>query len=238
MFRSATHQDRFGNPHTQSVSAARKPFNLEVKTLALGLLCSALTVAFALLASEVAEGDTHALDIHFARYSMGLRAAHPWVTEVMRDLSGLGSTVSLGLAVAIAVGYLALVRARSLAFSVAVAAGCEWAIMFSLKAWFARARPGPEFTDVVASGMSFPSGHATMSAMVFLTTTALLSSTRQRWAERVYIVLVGALLTVLVGVSRVALGVHWFTDVVGGWAIGTAWAIAWLLVVRVWLRPR
>jgi undecaprenyl-diphosphatase len=82
--------------------------------------------------------------------------------------------------------------------------------------------------------MSFPSGHAAMSATVFLTVGALLASTRQRRSERAYILVCSMALSMLVGVSRVVLGAHWATDVLGGWTFGCAWATTWLLVTYVW----
>jgi undecaprenyl-diphosphatase len=75
-----------------------------------------------------------------------------------------------------------------------------------------------------------------MSAIAFLTMGALIAATRRRTRERIYILLVAGLLTLLVGISRVALGVHWATDVMGGWAFGAAWAVVWLLVARVFAR--
>ena len=80
--------------------------------------------------------------------------------------------------------------------------------------------------------MSFPSGHATISAIVFLTVAALLANTRIRAVERTYIMAMATLMALLVGLSRIALGVHWATDVAAGWALGTAWALAWLLCAR------
>lgn len=76
-----------------------------------------------------------------------------------------------------------------------------------------------------------------MSAIVFLTLGTLLASTRVRHRERTYIVLVAALLALLVGVSRVGLGAHWATDVLGGWAFGVAWAMAWLVLSQWLARP-
>lgn len=76
-----------------------------------------------------------------------------------------------------------------------------------------------------------------MSAIIFLTAGTLLASTRSRRWERAYILLVSALLAMLVGVSRVGLGVHWATDVLSGWAFGVAWAIAGLLLSQ-WLASR
>jgi undecaprenyl-diphosphatase len=84
----------------------------------------------------------------------------------------------------------------------------------------------------VAPGLSFPSGHAGISAIVFLTLGALLASTRSRAVERSYILGTATLMTVLVGLSRIALGVHWATDVLAGWAFGAVWALIWLMLAR------
>jgi undecaprenyl-diphosphatase len=146
----------------------------------------------------------------------------------MRDLSGLGSTAVLTLFTAGTVGYLALVSARATALLVATAVitgslGVSW-----LKAGFGRLRPAADFAELVARGLSFPSGHAGLSAIVFLTLGALLASTRSRAIERMYILAMASLMTLLVGLSRIALGVHWATDVLAGWAFGAAWAMVWL----------
>jgi undecaprenyl-diphosphatase len=71
-----------------------------------------------------------------------------------------------------------------------------------------------------------------MSAIVYLTLGTLIASTRATWSQRLYILVVATLMTVLVGVSRVTLGVHWATDVLGGWAFGAAWAMAWLVLAQ------
>lgn len=83
-------------------------------------------------------------------------------------------------------------------------------------------------------GLRFPSEHASFSAVVFLTVGALVASTRSRMSERTYVLGAAALMTFLVGASRVALGVHLTTNVVGGWALKAVWASVWLLVAR-WL---
>lgn len=201
-----------------------------VRTLGFGLMAALLILVFALLAGEMLEGDTRAFDMMLLRAAQSLRADHPWVSELMRDFSGLGSTVVLTLFTAITVGYLALVSTRTSALLVAASASSGSICVTVFKAAFGRARPDTVYAELVATGLSFPSGHATMSAVVFLTLGALMASTRMLWIERIYIVCAAALLTVLVGVSRVALGVHWATDVLGGWAFGSAWAIAWLLL--------
>ena len=191
---------------------------------------------FVALAAEVAEGDTHGFD---RRILLALRergnpanpVGPPWVEEMMRDFSGLGSTAvltTLGLAV---LAYLLLAGKRRTALLVFLAIGSGQLVSSGLKLLFERARPDlvPHATEVFTS--SFPSGHSTMSAVVYLTLGALLALVEPRRRVRVFLVALGAFLTLLVGASRVYLGVHWPTDVLGGWTIGAAWALIWWLVV-------
>ena len=120
---------------------------------------------------------------------------------------------------------------------VAVSIGTAAASVELMKTGFGRLRPDASFAQFAATGLSFPSGHSSMSAVVFLTLGVLLARTHARRSERFYILGVAALLTLLVGVSRAALGVHWATDVIGGWAFGTAWATGWLLIASRLERP-
>jgi undecaprenyl-diphosphatase len=129
--------------------------------------------------------------------------------------------------------YLALFGSRRMAALVLSAMVSGSALVSLTKGLFGRARPDLAFADLTVSGLSFPSGHASMSAIAFLTMGALIAATRRRARERIYILLVAGLLTLLVGISRVTLGVHWATDVIGGWAFGAAWAVLWLQVARV-----
>ena len=90
------------------------------------------------------------------------------------------------------------------------------------KYWIARVRPDLEPHLVVVKTSSFPSGHAT-SSMIFFLTLALVLTSGTRWP---YVSVAGAiLLSLLIGISRVMLGVHWPSDVVGGWAFGMLWVL-------------
>jgi undecaprenyl-diphosphatase len=82
---------------------------------------------------------------------------------------------------------------------------------------------------VDVTSMSFPSGHAMLSAVTYLTLGALLARSQERKSLRVYVLSVAIVLTLIIGMSRVYLGVHWPTDVLAGWCLGAAWALlCWL----------
>jgi undecaprenyl-diphosphatase len=106
-----------------------------------------------------------------------------------------------------------------------------------LKLGFDRPRPDLVPHGQVVYTSSFPSGHSMMSAVGFLTLGAILAGTLASRAMRAYVICLAALMTAAVGVSRVYLGVHWPTDVLAGWAAGTAWAVACWTVARI-LRRR
>jgi undecaprenyl-diphosphatase len=95
------------------------------------------------------------------------------------------------------------------------------------KYWIARPRPGFESHLVAVKTPSFPSGHAT-SSMVFYLTLALALVPQGGW--RRVAVACAILLSLLIGISRVMLGVHWPSDVIGGWSFGLFW-------VTLTLRP-
>lgn len=213
----------------------------EVGALIAVFVGAALILGFGLLASEVAEGDTKQFDmaVLMAFRTPGQPAdllGPPWVEEMVRDVTALGSYTFIIIVVAAAVGYLLLVRKYALALVVTVA---ELGGMLSsnlLKTAFDRPRPDIEHGARVFTA-SFPSGHATLSAVTFLTLGALLTRTNADERVKLYFISVAVFLTVLVGISRVYLGVHYPSDVLAGWCLGSAWAIlCW--VVALWLQRR
>jgi len=184
------------------------------------------------LGSEIAEGETRRFDVFVLDAGRALRVAHPWIADVMRDLSGLGSSVTLALVTLAACGYLAVTRSWATAAIVAAAAVSGAVAVALFKAGFARARPDSQLAQIVVDGASYPSGHSSMAAVVYLTLGALIARMRERRVEKVYILGAAGMLALLVGVSRAAMGVHWATDVAGGWALGIAWAAACIFAVR------
>ena len=99
-------------------------------------------------------------------------------------------------------------------------------------------RPRPDLTGVArVFTASFPSGHAMLSAVSFLTLGALLAQGSADTRVKAYIAVLAIFLTVAVGTTRVYLGVHHATDVLAGWCVGSAWALlCW--TVAEWLRLR
>jgi undecaprenyl-diphosphatase len=106
-----------------------------------------------------------------------------------------------------------------------------------LKDAFGRARPDLVPHGVEVHTLSFPSGHAMLAAATYLTLGALLARVQPHPRVKTYVLTVAAVLTVLIGVSRVHLGVHWPSDVLAGWCVGAAWALlCWM--AAVWLQRR
>jgi undecaprenyl-diphosphatase len=122
-------------------------------------------------------------------------------------------------------------RLQALAFAAAVILAQAMAEI--LKAAIGRARPDlvPHY-DLVYSA-SFPSGHSTMTPVVYLTLAATLAAGVGRRQVRVLLIACAFALVLLVGASRVYLGVHWPTDVLAGWAMGAAFALAASIAVQM-----
>jgi undecaprenyl-diphosphatase len=198
--------------------------------------------AFGIIAQEVTEGKSSAFD---RRVVLALRdSADPsvpigpaWLQEAARDVTSLGSIIVLAMITLAAVGYLFLARKHVAAWLMLIAVFGGIALNDLLKASFARPRPDFATHAVRVFTASFPSGHAALSAITYLTLGALLARSQPSLTMGIYFISVAVFLTVLIGISRIYLGVHYPTDVLGGWCIGTAWAIAcWTIAARLQAR--
>ncbi|WP_372094972.1 phosphatase PAP2 family protein [Tistrella mobilis] len=196
----------------------------------LGLVTAAI-VFFVWLADEVMEGETEALDralLQSLRNPADL--ADPlgpnWLETGFADLTALGSTTVLGLMTLVVVGYLLIRRSRAAALTVALSVIGGTVLSFGLKLVFERPRPDLVAHLVEVQTASFPSAHAMLSATTYLTLGALLARFEDRRRLKSYVLGVAIGLTLLVGISRIYLGVHWPTDVIAGWCAGAAWAVA------------
>jgi len=186
--------------------------------------------AFVTMADAVTEQHTQRFDEQILRglrdpdnLSRGLGPS--WMPEAMRDLTSLGSAPVLVLFVLSVAGSLAVRRQyHALVLLIVATAGGEL-LNAALKGVFARPRPSvvPHLTEV--RSLSFPSGHAMDSAVIYLTLAALLARLVTPLALKVYFLALAFFLTFVVGLSRCYLGVHYPSDVLAGWTAGLAWAL-------------
>ncbi|MGO4570647.1 phosphatase PAP2 family protein [Microvirga sp. 2TAF3] len=201
--------------------------------------CAFFAWAFVAIAGEVFEGETHAFD---SAILLSLRnpqnLADPigpsWLEESARDITGLGGYAILTIVTVSAFVYLLMAGKRGAALLVAVAVIGGTLLSTGLKLGFERPRPDlvPHAARVYTA--SFPSGHAMLSAVTYLTLGALLSRVQERRRMQAFIMGLAVAITLLVGVSRIYLGVHWPSDVLGGWAVGAAWAsLCWFVALQL-----
>jgi undecaprenyl-diphosphatase len=208
----------------------------ELPLLVLPGFAAAALWGFVALVDEVLEGEIRDID---GRLLLALRNPQdgsdplgpPWLEELMRDITAFGGTGPLAFITLAGMVYLLLRRRRRTALFLFAAIAGGQLLSSLLKAGFDQPRP-----DLVPHGMhvytaSFPSGHAMMTAIVYLTLAALLARSESRRRLKAFLLLLATSVTLLVGISRVYLGVHWPSDVLGGWMIGSAWAAGcWTLI--------
>lgn len=215
-----------------------KPRDRDELFLLVGGACLVLLLLVVIkLAGEVAEGETLKFD---RRILLALRDPQnpstpigpEWLVSAALDITALGSATVLGLTVIAVAGFLILQGMWRTGVFVTVASGGALFVNAALKQFFQRPRPDvvPHLRDVMT--MSFPSGHALTSAVVYLTLGALSMRIAERRLTKFYCMAMAMLVTALVGTSRVYLGVHYPTDVLAGWLIGLCWALLCWIVER------
>lgn len=228
-------------PHTAHEAAEFvKPHRKDSRILVTFLAAAVVLFAVGRLASEVAGGDTFAIDRAIVT---GLRtAADPaipigphWLQAWLTDYTALGGAPVLTLITVVVVGLLAALRKYAMATFVAVAISGGAILSFLVKALYNRPRPEivPHLVEVTSP--SFPSGHAMNSAIVYLTLAVLLARSLEGRRVQVYLIGMAIALALTIGATRVYLGVHWPSDVLAGWAIGATWAALASLVAK-WLQ--
>ena len=206
---------------------------------------AALILMFGLIADEVMEGAT----LEFDRYLMFLFRSSSnnfsspigpaWLQEMARDVTSLGSYSVLSIILAAVTGYLLIARKRDSALQILAAVLSGVAISSLLKIWIARPRPDLFVPAAKVFTASFPSDHASLSAITYMTLAVLLARTIVLRKIQVYFMVVALALTFVIGLSRIYLGVHYPTDVLAGWCIGSAWAIGcWTIVTKFQLNGR
>jgi undecaprenyl-diphosphatase len=193
-------------------------------------------VCFVRLGSEMREGELDALDAGVARMVF---AFHGTFDGVMFALTRLGTGLSLAVLSALVCARLVSSGRKREALFLVVSAGGAGLLNGVLKLAFHRARPGAMFLYLVPapSSFSFPSGHAMGSMAVFASIAVLVCVSGASRALRFLAVAVAIGLVLGVGVSRIYLGVHFPSDIIGGQLAGAAWVSAITGWFYPWLLP-
>jgi undecaprenyl-diphosphatase len=199
-----------------------------------GTLISVLVVAGGVLLfaelMEMVQGETRAFDrAVLLEFRNPMDLANPigprWLEIVFRDITSLGGATVLTLMTIAVTGFLLIDGKRGAALLVLASVTGGVLLSSILKLGVDRPRPDlvPHLVEEYTA--SFPSGHAMLSAVVYLTLGGLLSRLEGPRRIKIYVLSVSLILTFLVGLSRIYLGVHWPTDVLAGWCAGATWAV-------------
>lgn len=208
------------------------PLPLGGLALAAGLLMLALLVWGSVRAGLDSGIDDRILLFFRQPGHPDLSAAPRSFDILMRDVTVLGGGRVLTLLLSGAVGLFLVRRAAASALLLAVAAYTGSTIVNIIKQQVGRVRPDIVTQLVTERTFSFPSAHAANSSIVFLTLAALATRLEADANTRRYAMAVAIVMTLLVGTSRVYLGVHWPTDVLAGWCFGAGWAALWLAIAE------
>jgi len=216
---------------------------IEFSLLLAGLIAAGCLWGFVEMAEVARDGVPHAFDTDILLAlrepgHLGTPVGPHWLNGAMRDITSLGSTSILTLVTVSVVAYFLVRRQpRTALFMLAAVAGGQ-VLGTLLKLGVERPRPELVPHLMNETSYSFPSGHAMMSAVTFLTLGSLAARALKDRAARIYVLCLAVAVTLLVGASRIYLGVHWPSDVLGGWFAGFAWALACWLAARLLQRRK
>lgn len=235
-------RDRLAAVNASQVTAfARRALRIartEIAAVSALFVVAAGVMTFVELADDMTEADGRAFDegvLAALRPDGGADPwGPPWLEEAALDLTALGGVAVLTLFALAVVGFLVLQRKRLSALLLALGLGGGVALSEGLKALFGRDRPPEALQAVETVNASFPSGHSLLSAVFYLSIGVMLTRAFPQKRLKAYVVAVAVLLTLIVGLTRVYLAAHWATDVLAGWSVGAAWAMAlWLVAYAV-----
>lgn len=211
----------------------------EIAALTALFVVTAGIAIFADLAEDMREGEGEAFDhaiLSAMRPHADLSNAWGlwWLEEAAADLTSLGGIAVLTLFATIVILFLFLQRKRLSALLLIIGLGGGVMLSEGLKSVFERDRPPRIYQAVETINASFPSGHALLSAVFYLSIAVMLTRAFPRRRLKAYVLGIGVVLTLIVGMTRIYLGAHWATDVLAGWSVGAAWAMMlWLFAYAI-----
>jgi undecaprenyl-diphosphatase len=203
------------SPAKFSARAVKASWRLGTASLAFGLF---IKITSELLEHEVSGVDRTIL-IGFAK------ARTPWLTVVAVDLTALGSVTLVVLVSTIALCVLLLLKDRMGALQLVAASVGAGILTTTVKNYIDRTRPEVVPQLIQVSGLSYPSGHSLAAASLYLTVAILVCRHLQRTGHQIAILAMTVATILLVGISRIYLGVHYPSDVASGISLGVAWAL-------------
>lgn len=198
-----------------------------------GAVLALMALVLALLTDAAAEGDGLTV-IDRPIWSALIAQRTPLRTAVATVASDVGSTGVMAVIAGAAVVVLFLRRRRAEAVLVLVVTAGAGLIVLIAKPIVGRVRPPAEFRLVVESNQSFPSGHAVASAAVLGVLAAVFAPLLHRRWQQLLVRVLAVVAVLTIGLSRLYLGVHWATDVVGGALAGTGWLLLCLTGYAWW----
>jgi undecaprenyl-diphosphatase len=210
---------------------------VEIALLVAWIAVAGAIWSFLALGSEMREGELAAFDLRLLLAmrqpdNPHLAAGPPWLLECMRDVTALGGVTLLTIITVISVIALAAHGRKVQAAVLAVSVPLAQASSDLFKAFYGRARPSFAIYGDLPISQSFPSGHSTVATATYFLLAVIVASLETRLSTKVLVFAVAALLSIMIGISRVYLGVHWPSDVIAGWFLGAAWALVAALVLK------
>ncbi|GAA0564522.1 phosphatase PAP2 family protein [Rhizomicrobium electricum] len=211
---------------------------IETAVLAVWIAAAAAVWGFLGIADEMHEGE---LDAYDRAVISALRVAGDphkaigphWLVESMRDVTALGGITLLVLVMAMSVIALLAYRHRLEALVLTGSVVLAQISSGLFKNFYERVRPTFAVYGDLPTSMSFPSGHSTTATATYFLLAVIVASLDPARPVKVLAFTVAALLALMIGFSRVFLGVHWPSDVIAGWCLGAAWAFAAAVLLRI-----
>lgn len=209
----------------------------EIAALAALMIIALGVMTFIEIADDMTEADGRAIDEAVLLWLQPV-AGEPrgpwWLHEAAADLTSLGGISVLALFALVAFAFLLIQGKRLSAALLAIGLAGGVGLSEGLKALFERERPPAAYQAVETLNASFPSGHALLATVFYLSLGVMLTRVLPRRRLKAFALGAAMLIAALVGLTRIYLGAHWTSDVVAGWCAGAAWAMAlWLVAWAV-----